>query len=200
MVAEEKTQLVLVSQSPRRKELIKRLDLPFCTVQPDHLHEDSQESVPQSHALEVAQWKMDSVLSQNTPTSRQVWISADTIVVYQEHLLGKPKDRDDAFRMLATLCGNWHFVYTGVVLNAYGYESDAQKIHFCEETRVKFRNVPSSMIQRILDKEEALDKAGAYAIQGYGGLLVERIIGDYYNVMGFPLGRIWETLMSLGAY
>ncbi len=200
MVAKEKTQLVLVSQSPRRKELIKRLDLPFQTISPDHLHENSQESVPQLHTLEVAQWKMDSVLNQNAPAPGQIWISADTIVVYQDHLLGKPKDKEDAFRMLAVLCGKWHFVYTGVVMNAYGFDSNEQVIQFCEETRVKFRNVPASMIRRILDKEEALDKAGAYAIQGYGGLLVERIVGDYYNVMGFPLGRIWETLLSLGAY
>lgn len=193
-------QLVLVSQSPRRKELIKRLGLPFICVEPGHLHEHSHETLPQPYTIEIAQDKMNSVLAEQPPFIDKIWISADTIVVYQDRFLGKPQDQEEAFRMLETLSGQWHQVYTGVVIHVCLDGQEASTIQFCEETRVKFRQVPSSMLQRIIHSENVLDKAGAYAIQDLGGLLVERIIGDYYNVMGFPVGRIWEALIGLDVY
>jgi septum formation protein len=125
-----------------------------------------------------------------------VIIAADTMVFYKGKVLGKPKSIEDAEEMLHMLSGQWHEVYTGCALSITEETGKDHEIKFWEKTRVKFRKVPTAFIKRYCATEKPLDKAGSYGIQDEGAFLVEKIAGDYYNVMGLPIGRLWELLLD----
>ena len=122
-----------------------------------------------------------------------VIVAADTIVVFDGNRLGKPEDESDAFAMLNMLSGMWHEVMTGVAII-----KDGQELVACETTRVKFRELDPHEIEAYIASEEPMDKAGAYGAQGLGSLFVERIEGDFYNVMGLPLYRLGQMLAQIG--
>lgn len=176
--------LILASKSPRRRELMEKLQIPFA-CEPS----DVEENVPAELTVEeTAEYlsgiKAADVYLRHKGEGKTV-IGSDTVVVLDGVIYGKPADRTDAFRMLRELSGRVHRVLTGVTLL-----SDAKTEHFTVATEVEFYDLTDAQIVRYLDTGEPFDKAGAYGIQGYGALLVKRINGDYYTVMGFPIGEI----------
>lgn len=180
--------LILASQSPRRKALLEQLSVPF-TIRVADIDETMDASLPpQQEVARVSRNKAFAV----PRTPADVVISADTIVVCGNQVLGKPKDEADAYRMLRLLSGNCHQVMTGVtVLKADACQS------FTEITDIYFRELTEAEIRRYIASGEPMDKAGAYGIQSGAASFVRRLEGDYYNVVGLPLCRLWQTLVSL---
>lgn len=181
--------LVLASASPRRRELLSRITEEFSVVV-SHADEGSL-GTPEERALHAASAKARAVAD----THSGVIIGADTIVVLDGNVLEKPRSRDDARRMLELLSGRDHEVITGLcVLSTWTGEEET--VH--ESTTVRFRVLSSEEIERYLDSDEYVDKAGAYGIQGLAGTFVSGIYGDYHNVMGLPLCRLVLLLRKMG--
>lgn len=177
--------LILASQSPRRKELLGLLGIPF-TVQVSQADEtmDPKEA-PATQVEAVSRRKALAIPAD--PDS--VILAADTIVVCDGIILGKPRDPEDAVRMLQMLSGHTHQVMTGMTVL---YKN---QVHSCTEiTDVTFRQLSQREIQRYVDSGEPMDKAGAYGIQGGAALFAETLHGDYYNVMGLPVCRLVQLL------
>lgn len=177
--------LVLASQSPRRKELLGLLGIPF-TVCVSHADETMDPALSPAEAVALVSRRK----AEATPRkSEDMVIAADTIVVCDDLILGKPADREDACRMLRMLSGRGHQVMTGltVLLGKKCYTHT-------EVTEVYFRELTEAEIQRYVDSGEPMDKAGAYGIQGGAALFAERLCGDYYNVMGLPVCRLVQAL------
>jgi septum formation protein len=146
--------------------------------------------VPLAHAERLAREKAASV---STRHSDAIVIAADTIVVIDNMVLGKPKDRDDAARMLRLLSGRTHTVFTAVAVQRGGcIESGVEAV------TVTFRHLSTRDVESYIDTGEPMDKAGAYGIQGYGATIVERIDGDFFAVMGLPVGRMVRLMGRLG--
>lgn len=184
--------LILASASPRRQELLNQIGLKFIT-DPSDVDEDLPITSDFGNlAAELALRKASAV---RVKYENGIILGADTIVVLDNEIFGKPADRNCAREMLSRLSGCWHSVFTGVALvdAAAGYS-----INQFEESRVKFKNLTESEIQNYIDSGEPMDKAGAYGIQGKGALFVEKICGDYYNIVGLPLFRLNNMLKSFG--
>ena len=186
-------ELILASASPRRQELLSRLGLDF-TVIPARGEESLAPGLtPQEQVLRLAGQKALEVYGRQSHSPGRVILSADTVVVLDGSILGKPKNPDDAVRMLSALSGRSHQVLTGVCVL-----SEDRKQQHCEETQVFFRKLTASEISAYVKTGEPMDKAGAYGIQGYGALFAEKIIGDYFNVMGLPLCAVGQLLRQAG--
>ncbi|HHY10976.1 MAG TPA: septum formation protein Maf [Firmicutes bacterium] len=181
--------LILASQSPRRKALLQHFGLEF-TVKTEPV-EETEEGQPQK-AAEINACAKALAVSRLYPNA--LVLGADTVVVLGNALLGKPKDMQDAEDMLRLLSGREHEVTTVVALARAGKTAAV----FQETTVVFFRQLSQAEISGYAKTGEPLDKAGAYGIQGFGGLLVERIKGCYYNVMGLPMPRLAVELRKLG--
>ena len=174
--------LVLASQSPRRRELLSFIQKDF-QVQSSCADETIPEGLlPQEAVMYLARKKAEQV-AENFADS--IVIGADTIVVLDGKIMGKPKDHEDCVRMLSLLSGRKHEVFTGVAIVAQGKTET-----FYGKTLVKFLNLSDEEINWYASLDEPYDKAGAYGIQGYGSLLVEGIEGDYFNVMGLPVSAL----------
>ena len=183
--------IVLASQSPRRRELLERLGLPFRTVVPDIDERMDRPLPPAELVAAISAEKARAAAAQAGAES--IVIAADTVVALDGAVLGKPAGEADAERMLTALAGRTHFVYTGLtVLRGETVRTVS------EETAVTFRPLTAEEIAAYVRTGEPTDKAGAYGIQGYGALLVEGIRGDYYNVMGLPVCRLGLLLRELG--
>ncbi|MDD3192803.1 MAG: Maf family protein [Oscillospiraceae bacterium] len=183
-------ELILASQSPRRRELLERVTTLFSVVV-SGIEERRDptwtvEELPRQLALQKA---MD--VSKTHPSA--LVIGADTIVSLDGAVLGKPRDEADAAAMLRALSGRTHLVYTGVAFCRAGRECSS----FVQRTEVDFYPLQEQQIQRYLATGEPFDKAGAYGIQEQGGLFVKSIRGDYFNVMGFPMARTARELERL---
>jgi septum formation protein len=186
--------LVLASASPRRQELIRLLGLPF-EVRPSAYEEEmpDEHSDPAQLAVHLATEKAQDV-ARGCETGRLV-LGADTVVALGTRVYGKPSDAAEARRMLRELSGQTHQVITGVAL----VRSPEERVRtFAARTDVTFRPLEAAEIAAYAETGEPLDKAGAYAIQGYGGLLIEGIRGDYPNVVGLPLTPLALALRELG--
>ena len=181
-------QLILASQSPRRRDLLGLLRVPF-TVLPADIDEGMDPSLPpQQEVARVSRLKAEA-----TPRNPgDVVIAADTIVVLKDRVLGKPASRQEAPQMLRALSGRDHQVMTGLAVL-----KDDRALVCTEITDVHFRPLTEDEILRYVDTGEPMDKAGAYGIQGYAAPFVEGIRGDYYNVMGLPVCRLWQMLRQL---
>ena len=181
-------QLILASQSPRRRDLLGLLRVPF-TVLPADIDEGMDPSLPpQQEVARVSRLKAEA-----TPRNPgDVVIAADTIVVLKDRVLGKPASRQEATQMLRALSGRDHQVMTGLAVL-----KDDRALVCTEITDVHFRPLTEDEILRYVDTGEPMDKAGAYGIQGYAAPFVEGIRGDYYNVMGLPVCRLWQMLRQL---
>ena len=183
--------IVLASQSPRRRELLERLGLPFRTLVPD-IDERMDRPLPPAELVAVISGEKARA-AQALAGPEAIVIAADTVVALDGAVLGKPAGEADAARMLSALAGRTHHVYTGLtVLRGERVRTVS------EETAVTFRPLTEQEIAAYVRTGEPLDKAGAYGIQGYGALLVEGIRGDYYNVMGLPVCRLGLLLKELG--
>ena len=177
---------VLARKSPRRKELLERV-IPDFTIDVVETNEVIHEGIDLHHAIEnVAKEKGKAVASHH---SDAIIISADTIVCMGQTVYGKPKDREDAIRMLRELSGETHEVITGVCIMDKNHERT-----FSVSANVTFYPLSEKEIIDYVNTNEPLDKAGAYGIQGYGALLIEKIDGDYYSIMGLPIARLKREL------
>ena len=181
--------LILASASPRRREIMKLAGYSFTVINPN-----ANEYVPEGlNASQTAEHlsRIKANAAIKLTDKKDTIICADTIVVLDEKVLGKPKDRDDAFYMLKTLSGKTHTVYTGVTV-----VNNSNLITFSEKTLVTFYDLSHDEINSYIDTNEPFDKAGAYGIQGYGSVLVKEIHGDYFNVMGLPIARLSRVLKN----
>ena len=184
---------ILASASDRRKELLSRIISDF-EVKISDFDEGTVEVSKdiEKYVKTLAEGKAKSVALNCTNDS--IIIGADTIVVIDDNILGKPKDKDDAFRMLKLLSNNVHRVYSGVTV--INNEKQVMKSD-CLYTEVYFSELSDEEIWRYIDTGECLDKAGAYGIQGYGGVFVEKINGCYYNVVGLPLNLLNKMIKNV---
>ena len=184
---------ILASASDRRKELLSRIISDF-EVKISDFDEGTVEVSKdiEKYVKTLAEGKAKSVALNCTNDS--IIIGADTIVVIDDNILGKPKDKDDAFRMLKLLSNNVHRVYSGVTV--INNEKQVMKSE-CLYTEVYFSELSDEEIWKYIDTGECLDKAGAYGIQGYGGVFVEKINGCYYNVVGLPLNLLNKMIKNV---
>ncbi len=180
--------LLLASASPRRKALLEGLGADIIIKPAEVDEENCVLSDPQKISEYLAGQKARSLGKKwRASFGSRLILAADTVVAYRHHVLGKPVDEKDARRMIKILSGRWHQVYTGLCL----YDPLSQiELTGHEMTRVKFRQLSLPEIKRYAATGEPMDKAGAYGIQGLGSLLVERIDGCYFNVMGLPLVKL----------
>ena len=181
--------LVLASQSPRRRELLSLIqpDFEVCVSNAEEIIPDGLQ--PCEVVMHLARIKAEQVAKSHP---HAVVVGADTVVVLDGQIMGKPSDYDDCVRMLSELSGREHEVLTGVAIVVNG-----QTESFYQRTTVKFLPLTGEEIRWYASLEEPYDKAGAYGIQGYGGLLVEGICGDYFNVMGLPIAALRRRLMEI---
>ncbi len=184
--------IVLASGSPRRKELLEMLGLSF-RVAPAKGEETAPEGAGPSETVEALAAAKAEEAAESFPGS--LVIAADTVVWAEGRILGKPRDGADAKRMLHMLSGRTHEVYTGVAI-IYGEKS----VCGAERTKVFFRELSDDEIDGYVAGGEPMDKAGAYGIQGRASLMVRRIEGDYFNVMGLPLCRLGQMLEEIGVH
>ena len=184
--------LILASASPRRVAILRQLGIDFQQIVSLIVDEQTGVDDPKDHVLLLSRRKAEDVARR---TSAKWILGADTIVVSDGWLIGKPEDADSAHRMLRQLSGRVHSVYTGLTL----IESQAGRaLSRCEETYVRIRPLSDKDIADYIATGEPLGKAGAYAIQGLGGTLVERIEGCYYNVVGLPIVRMIDMMGTMG--
>jgi septum formation protein len=182
--------VVLASGSPRRRQLLELIGIDH-QVSPSNIDETMRpRETPRRHARRLAREKASAVATRNPDA---ITIGADTIVVIDGKVLGKPADFEDARRMLSMLSGREHTVITAVAV-ARG----AKLRSSIEEVRVRFRKLRGDEIDSYIATGEPMDKAGAYGIQGYGATIVERVDGDYFAVMGLPLARLVTLLRAVG--
>lgn len=184
--------IILASQSPRRRELLERMGISEFEIIPAQGEENIVpgltpealvEALSRQKCLEVAAVHREALV-----------IAADTVVAVEGRVLGKPRSKAEAEEMLSLLSGREHRVCTGLSLSQGGRLRTGH-----EATAVRFRPLTREEIRRYVSTGEPMDKAGAYGIQGYGCLLVEGIVGDYYNVMGLPVCRLGRMLAEFGA-
>lgn len=188
--------VVLASQSPRRKQLLEWAEIPF-----DVIVRNTDESYPPGLSMEaipvhIARQKALAVQNCNEYKLYKAGatiVAADTVVVLDNTIIGKPKDREDAIDILSALSGHKHLVITGVVIF-----HDGEETAFADTTEVWFHPITTSEIAFYVDKYRPFDKAGAYAIQEWIGVTgIKRINGDFYNVMGLPVSRVVQVLKEL---
>lgn len=182
-------EIILASQSPRRKQLLEQAEIEF-SIFTAHADEDfpvdmNTDDVP----LFIARNKAEAVWHQRQDC---LVIAADTVVILDNKIIGKPKDKADAYKILSALSGRTHHVITGAIIR-----SRDKTITIREKTEVVFRVLTEQQITHYIEKYQPFDKAGAYAIQEWIGLVgIEKINGDFYNVMGLPVSKITDALST----
>ncbi len=182
--------LLLASASPRRREILENLGFEFEILPSDVDESEVMWNDPVESAKLLAEIK--GIDAQKT-RPRKTIIAADTIVLCEGKVMGKPEGQDEAAEMLGSLSGRMHEVVTGIALIA----PPNIRIIEAESTKVYFRELGSREIQRYISTREPFDKAGAYAIQGYASAFIDRIEGDYFNVVGLPVARLFSMFRSL---
>ena len=188
--------IYLASKSPRRQELMRFLFNEF-EVFPSFFDEDDLirgNLASYEFVMGLAERKAKEAIKRLPLNEEFILISCDTVVYINDEIFGKPKSKEDAFNMLNALQGTCHEVYTGVCI-IKGFEGKAVK--FYEMTDVYFDNMSSLEIEEYLSSGEYMDKAGAYGIQGYASKYIAKIHGCYYNVMGFPVNKIYNHLKGI---
>ena len=187
-----KENLVLASASPRRREIFTMLGLDF-TVQAADIAEAVAPGLPPEETVMSLAAQKAAAVKECMGDSQRTIVGADTVVFFQNRIFGKPKSFQEAFSMLSALSGNTHQVYTGVcILFAKGQES-----LFFERTDVTFFPLTQEEIWNYIHEEKPFDKAGSYGIQGKAAVFVEKIQGDFFNVVGFPAARFIRKLRTL---
>lgn len=185
-----KIKFILASASPRRKELIGHLKVPF-EIMTLNIPEESNHADPLIYSQEIATAKGDAVFKElllKSPDASLFVVSADTIVCLNGKIYNKPRDRDEARVFLNELSGKSHSVFTAVTINL-SFDGKTSSHSFVEESKVTFNKISHALMERYLDTGDSLDKAGAYGIQGPSLTFISKVEGDYANVVGFPLSR-----------
>lgn len=184
-------QLILGSGSPRRKEVLQFFSVPFEQVSSDFPEEEVPFLKDPISYVETLARKKGELLS--TKYSGSAILTADTVVFHQEKVYNKPKDREEAGQFLSELSGSSFSVFTALVLSVKGEQHSR-----VEETKILFRQLTPHHISHYLDRVNFMDKAGAFAVQQGGSLIVQRIEGCYYNVLGLPLTSLCDLLALIG--
>jgi len=184
--------LYLASKSPRRRKLIKLLNIPVKTFTVDVKESFNEKESFLKNSKRIALEKLEAA---KIKVKQGVILTADTIVVLEDLILGKPKDEKDAFKMLKSLSGKEHIVYTAFAI--FDYEKEKTIVDY-EKTKVKFRKLTDEEILEYVKSGSPLDKAGAYGIQDdFGAVFIEKINGCYYNVVGLPLQKVYLNLKTI---
>ena len=198
--------IILGSASPRRRELLSQIGIEF-TVRVSDKEEVYHSEMPEEIVKELALMKAENIAEEirtdkekaGGKDAESVIIGADTVVVLDRKILGKPADEEDAFRMLKSLRGRAHEVYTGVAVLAYGGEQGQITRCHAVRTEVYVHDMTDDEIRGYIATGEPADKAGGYGIQGAFAKYIDRIDGDYYNVVGLPVSYVYQTLKEMGA-
>ena len=191
--------IVLASASPRRRELLEQIGMEFEVI-PSDIEEKVESRVPCEMVMELSGMKAVDIFEKLPLEKRDSVIvaGADTVVAFKERIMGKPSDRKNAEEMLSLLQGKTHQVYTGVTLVwQKEKEEPPSKISFYEKTEVSMYPMSMQEISRYVDTGEPMDKAGAYGIQGKCAAFIKEICGDYYNVVGLPIGRLYQEIKKI---
>ena len=183
--------MILASNSKRRQEILKDAGFNFKVIT-SNIKEISDKKIITEKVLDIAEKKLEQIAKDNV---NEFVLAADTVVELNGKVFGKPKNREEAFKFLKTLSGKVHRVIT-----AYVFKNISKNILIREVviSEVKFFDLDDETINWYLDTGEPFDKAGAYGIQGYGRVLVEKIDGDYYSIMGFPISNFLKNLRKIG--
>ena len=185
--------IILASGSPRRSELLNNLMLRFDVVPDNTCEPRLLGKTPEETVQELAKFKGENVAEKLNDKSEFIVISADTVVSIDGYILGKPIDEKEAEEMLLKLSGRQHCVYTGVYIKN---TKTKKSVSFNEKTEVFFKKLDIDEIKDYISTGEPMDKAGSYGIQEYGSLFVEKINGDYFNVVGLPVCKLAKVLKS----
>ena len=185
--------LILASASPRRAEILTAVGWEYEKQIADIDETELPGEKPEDYVQRLAREKAEAVAEKYTDA---LVLGADTIVVIENQIIGKPKDFADARKMLRMLSGNWHEVLTGVALTKVKKGNLETKVSL-QRTRVKFAALSDAEIKFLIERGEPLDKAGAYAVQAQAALFIEKIEGDYWNVVGLPVSLVYELLKTL---
>ena len=190
--------VILASASPRRTELLNQVGIPH-EVLPSRCEEKITSRIPEEVVKELSAQKAQEVFeryAKEHTEERFLVIGADTVVSCQGKILGKPKDEEEAFRMLSVLQGNWHEVYTGVTLIKHKVDGSREEKTFAECSRVQMYPIGEEEIRDYIATGEPMDKAGSYGIQGCFAVHIRGIQGDYSNIVGLPVARIYQELKT----
>jgi septum formation protein len=183
-------QLILASGSPRRVEILNSVGWKF-KKHSAHIDESLIDGEsPEDYVVRLAREKAETVA---TKFPDSIVLGADTTVVIDDEILGKPVDMDEALRMLRLLSGNWHEVLTGVAVVKNGTTRSAM-----QRTRVKFISMTDDEVEFLATKGDPLDKAGAYAVQAQAALFIEKVEGEYWNIVGLPINLVYKLVMQKG--
>jgi septum formation protein len=185
--------LILASGSPRRAEILTAVGWEFEKQIADIDETEFSGEKPEDYVRRLARTKAVTIAAHH---KNALVLGADTIVVINNQIIGKPKDFEDARRMLEMLSGNWHEVLTGITLVKVSEGNFETEISL-QRTRVKFAAMNNAEIKFLVEKGEPLDKAGAYAVQAQAALFIEEIQGDYWNVVGLPVNLVYELMKKL---
>ena len=180
--------LVLASGSPRRSEIMNSVGWEFTKDAPDIDESELAGENPETYVRRLAKEKAEVVAASHPG---EIVLAADTTVVIDDQIIGKPVDVDDARRMIRMLSGNWHKVLTGIAVM-----KDSSVAIGMESTRVKFAAMTNSEIEFLVENGDPLDKAGAYAVQAQAALFIEGIEGDYWNVVGLPISLVYRMVIG----
>ena len=183
--------IILASQSPRRAEILRMVGVNF-KVEPSNIYEEMNQKIEQNEiAINISKAKAEKI-SHKYPNS--IIIGADTIVVFNKKIFGKPKDKNESRKMLRALSGDCHKVITGVTI--MNKKLGVLKT-FSETTKVFVRKIPTKQIEFYVNNYNTLDKAGSYGIQEWFSVWIKKINGCYYNVMGLPVSKIYRYLVEI---
>lgn len=184
--------LILASASPRRVDILNLVNWQFEKITADVDESVWENENPADYVQRLAKTKAEAVAAR---IENKIVLGADTTVVLDNEIIGKPIDLNDARNMLEKLSGHWHEVLTGVALVNKTTNDQATKVAF-ERTRVKFAQLSKAEIEYLIEFGEPLDKAGAYAVQGGAALFIDRIEGDYWNVVGLPVQLVYRLFST----
>ncbi len=186
--------LILASGSPRRAEILTSVGWEFEKRVADIDETEFANEKPDDYVQRLAREKAEKV-AENYKNA--LVLGADTIVVIDNKIIGKPKNLDDAKKMLRMLSGNWHEVLTGIAIVKVSENENETQTNL-QKTQVKFAELSDAEIEFLVEKGEPLDKAGAYAVQAQAALFIEEIAGDYWNVVGLPINLVYQAINSFG--
>ena len=187
--------IILASSSPRRRDILEQIGVKFDVI-PSNADESTAASDPAEYVKGLSDRKASEVAKR--VEGECIILGSDTVVVHKNRILGKPADQKAAFNMLRSLSGDVHYVYSGVTVIVKEGDGKIRKKTFAVSTEVKVTDLSDDQIRVYIESGEPMDKAGAYAIQGRFAPYIERISGDYYNIVGFPISSIVRACAEMG--
>lgn len=191
----QKKKIILASASPRRKELMLQAGYEF-EIQVSHKEEFYTSETPDEIVKELALLKAKDIAEKNDAKNLVV-IGADTVVAYRGSILGKPQSKEDAFAMIKSFQGDKHQVYTGVAILDYDVDGKETVINQAVKTDVYVNSMSDEEIWKYIETDNVMDKAGSYGIQSGFSIHIEKIVGDYFNVVGLPISYIYKILKEI---